>query len=114
MQTGQRLAGFEGLFGARGIDTTKRVRMRGIVERTRVAIVEVASKGGSITDDNSVQQFSTDEDTVMEDETGDDNEYRDVAGEDRSNWEMEVARVYERTIVLLGESLEPSAADLLE
>lgn len=88
--------------------------MRGIVEKTRVAVVEVASKGSSITDNGNIQQSSTDEDMVLEDETGDDNEYQDIAGEDRSNWEMEVARVYERTIVLLGESLEPSAANTLE
>lgn len=88
--------------------------MRGIVERTRVVVVEVAAKGSSITDNGSIPQSSTDEDMIMEDETGDDNEYRDIASEDRSNWEMEVARVYERTIVLLGESLEPSAADTLE
>ena len=88
--------------------------MRGIVERTRVVVVEVASRGSSITDNGSIQQSSAEEDMIMEDETGDDNEYRDIAGEDRSNWEMEVARVYERTIVLLGESLEPSAANSLE
>ena len=111
VETGERLSGFEGLFGARGIDTTKRVRMRGIVERTRVSIVEVAAKEGSIIDNGSIQQVITDEDTAMEDDISETTEYEDVAGENRGNWEMEVARVYERTIVLLGESLEVSGFD---
>ena len=111
VETGGRLSGFEGLFGARGIDTTKRVRMRGIVERTRVSVVEVAAKESSVIDNGSTQQVITDEDTAMEDGISEATDDEDVAGENRGNWEMEVARVYERTIVLLGESLEVSGFD---
>lgn len=85
--------------------------MRGIVERTRVSIVEVAAKEGSIIDNGSIQQVITDEDTAMEDGSSEATDYEDVVGENRGNWEMEVARVYERTIVLLGESLEVSGFD---
>ena len=85
--------------------------MRGIVERTRVSIVEVAAKEGSIIDSGSIQQVTTDEDTAMEDGSSENTDYGDVVGENRGNWEMEVARVYERTIVLLGESLEVSGFD---
>lgn len=81
--------------------------MRGIVERTRVAIVEVAARRSSITTTGRIQEVTTDGDTAMEDAIGQD-EY--FAEEDRGNWEMDIARVYERTIVLLGESLESSAA----
>lgn len=110
-ETGQRLPGFEGVLGARGIDTTKKVRMKGVVERTRLAVVEVAGKDGSIADSIPAQQenpLTTDEDTSMEDY---DDEINDGMQEDEhyGHWEMEIARVYERTIVLLGESLDSAA-----
>ena len=108
METGERLPGFEGLLGARGIDTTKKVRMKGIVERTRTAVVEVASKSGSVTDHMSCQpgrrRVTSDEDTTMED----DDDFNDemLADDERGNWDMKVATVYEKTIMLLGESLD--------
>ena len=111
IETGERLTGFEGLLGARGIDNTKRVRMRGIVERTRVSVVEVAAKHGSNADTESMYQVTTDEDTVMDDDSIGEDEYS-IANRGQGNWEMEIARVYEQTIVLLGESLEPSSSGL--
>ena len=74
--------------------------MRGLVERTRVAVVEVAGKGGSVTDNESVARsnFTTDDDL---DEAV---EGMQVDG-NHGRWEMEIARVYERTIVELGVSL---------
>ena len=86
--------------------------MRGIVERTRVSVVEVAAKeGSSVLDSGSIQQVITDEDTTMEDDIDEATDYEDVSRESRGNWEMEIAKVYERTIVLLGESLESSGFD---
>lgn len=83
--------------------------MKGLVERTRVAAVEVAGKGGSVTDTGdelrsdmeTADDFSTDydEDDVMEGMR---------LGGDNGRWEMEVARVYEKTIVELGASLDAS------
>lgn len=114
-ETGQRLSGFEGVLGARGIDTTKKVRMKGVVESTRLAVVEVAGKDGSIAESIPAQQensLTTDEDTSMEDYDDDfDDDFNDDMQEDEhyGHWEMEIARVYERTIVLLGESLDASA-----
>ena len=107
METGERLPGFEGLLGARGIDTTKKVRMKGIVERTRTAVVEVASKSGSVTDHMSSQparRLTSDEDTTMED----DDDFNDemLTDDERGDWDMKVATVYEKTIMLLGESLD--------
>lgn len=85
--------------------------MKGVVERTRLAVVEVAGKDGSIAESMPAQQGSTlttDEDTNMEDY---EDELNDDIQEDEhhGHWEMEVARVYERTIVILGESLDASA-----
>ena len=111
VETGERLPGFEGLFGARGIDTTKRVRMRGIVERTRLAVVEIAAKEGGMLDDEYTQQSISDEDTATEDDITSGEEDEDMPDEGQRTLEMEVARVYEKTIVLLGESLDPSTTE---
>ena len=85
--------------------------MRGLVERTRVAVVEVAGKGGSVADGGE----SETEDDFATDDNDNDNEDDDdeimggmqVEG-NHGRWEMEVARVYERTIVELGMSLDGS------
>ena len=78
--------------------------MRGIVERTRVAVVGVASKDNSILDSSSVTDtegdMTTDAETALED-------IEDNEGHRR--WEMQVARVYERTIVDLGAALDANA-----
>lgn len=78
--------------------------MRGLVEKTRVTIVEVAGKGGDVGDGESAPQtddgFTTDnDDDVMQDLQVDGNHGR---------WEMEIARVYEKTIVELGMALDAS------
>lgn len=83
--------------------------MRSLVERTRVAAVEVAGKGGSVTDTESVAQSSME----TEDEFTTDNDEDDIMEEMQVNgnhgrWEMEIARVYEKTIVELGVSLDTS------
>ena len=107
-ETGDILPGFEG--GKVKLSTTEKVRMRGLVERTRVAVVEVAAKGESVADAGSVAQTDTEDGFT----TNDDNDDEDVAMDgtqvegNHGRWEMEVARVYERTIVELGTSLDAS------
>ena len=106
-ETGTILPGFAG--GRGKLSTTEKVRMRGLVERTRIAVVEVAGQAGSMTDTGDVLRFNTeteddcttenDEDDVMEEMQPDGNHGR---------WEMEIARVYEKTIVELGLSLATS------
>ena len=77
--------------------------MRGLVEKTRVTVVEVAGKGGGLNHDNgdsTTEDLTTDtEDDIMEDLDAEGNHGR---------WEMEIARVYERTIVELGDALDIS------
>ena len=86
--------------------------MRGLVERTRVAVVEVAANGDSVADAGSVTQMDTEDGftTNDNDEDADEDDAMDgtqVEG-NHGRWEMEVARVYERTIVELGMSLDAS------
>lgn len=111
VETGERLPGFEGLLGARGLDMTKKVRMKGTVERTRTAVVEVAARNESNIDDMSNQQTRhTGDDTNMEDDDDFDEEM--LTDEGRGSWDMKIARVYEKTIMLLGESLDlPNSGD---
>ena len=102
-ETGETLPGFES--GRGKLSTTEKVRMRGLVERTRVAVVEVAGKPGSSVKAGSEMQ--------TEDDFMTDNEDDRVSGAvqvdgNHGRWEMEVARVYEKTIVELGLSLDMS------
>ena len=79
--------------------------MKGIVERTRTAVVEVASKSGSQIDDMSnPATLRSDEDMTMDDE--DDLDDETLVDSGRENWEMKIATVYEKTIMLLGECLD--------
>lgn len=106
-ETGDILSGFEG--GRGKLSTTEKVRMRSLVERTRVAVVEVAGKGGSVTDTESVAQSSmeTEDDFTTDNDEDDIMEEMQVNG-NHGRWEMEIARVYEKTIVELGVSLDTS------
>ncbi|MCJ1272830.1 hypothetical protein MMC21_000619 [Puttea exsequens] len=104
-ETGEILPGFEG--GRGKVSTTEKVRMRGLVERTRVAVVEVAGKAGmEVTGLSGLDEglTTTDDDDEMEGMEGARSEVG-VEG-NHGRWEMEVARVYEKTIVELGMSLD--------
>lgn len=107
-ETGETLPGFEG--GRGRLSTTDKVRVRGLVERTRVAVVEVAEKGESVADagESETEDNLATDDNDNEDDDDDDNDEimggMQVEG-NHGRWEMEVARVYERTIVELGMSL---------
>jgi len=95
--------------GRNKLSTTEKVRVRGVVERTRVVVVEVAGEadgtdGGVATEtdgDITEEDYDVDDDDAMDD--------RVVEGI-HGSWEMEVARVYEKTIVELGMALESSAS----
>ena len=105
-ETGETLPGFGG--GRGGLSVTEKVRIKGLVERTRVAVVEVAGKEGSVTD-SGIEMQTNDEYTT----DNDDDDIHDegisqalrVEG-NHGRWEMEVARVYEKTIVELGIVLD--------
>ena len=110
-ETGEILPGFQG--GRGKLSTTEKVRMRSLVERTRVAAVEVAGRGASLTDTESVARS----DTEREDDFTTDNDEDDImegmrVDGNHGRWEMEVARVYEKTIEELGLSLDTTGMGL--
>jgi hypothetical protein len=91
--TGELLPGFERGMRA-GMSKTDMVRCKGLVEATRVLIVDIMNK-----EPESVEDMDeNDGDTDLEEHSGMDIEEQKV--------EMDVARVYEQTIVQLGERLE--------
>ncbi|KAK9444241.1 meiotic recombination protein DMC1 [Metarhizium brunneum] len=106
MDTNETLPGFENGLRA-GMTTTDMVRCRSLVEQTRVLIVEVLSSGD--VDDEDDEDEDEDEDTDM-----DGGESAAEAGGNRTPtpWDieeerlhMDAARIYENTIVQLGERL---------
>lgn len=103
-ESSERLPGFEG--GRAKLSTTEKVRMRGLVERTRVAVVEVAGAGGSVTEAGSVTATDDDLTTDGDDDDGNDAMQGLQIEGNHGRWEMEIARVYEKTIVELGLALD--------
>ena len=98
-ETNEDLPGFEN--GLRcGMTTTDMVRCKGIVEQTRVVIVDVMTQEPEdLAHDEVVSDMDGgDISTADESEAGNENEAEDELF-------MDVARVYEKTIVQLGERL---------
>ncbi|GFF55781.1 hypothetical protein IFM51744_08724 [Aspergillus udagawae] len=99
VESGAPLSGFEN--NRNLMSMTEKVRVKSIAETCRVAVVEARendkSKAGEEDDDD--ENSSDDED---EDEDG---AYGTEEYESIGRWEMETAKVYERTIELLGDEL---------
>ena len=93
VDTGEQLPGFE---RGRGVTGTDKVRLKGIVDRTRIAVTDAMSAGDAASDDDLDA-----EDT--ENESMQDADVLDV--DEEGDWDMEVARVYDRTVVELGDML---------
>ena len=90
LDNGELLPGFG---GGRGVSGTEKVRIQSLVERTRVTVVEVMGSG----------EHEMDEDDEHGDETGDEQNGLDF--DSGTDLNMDIARVYDRTIVQLGDSL---------
>ena len=113
IDSGERLPGFA---SGRGVSGTEKVRIRSLVERTRVGIVEAFKKGefeyeepDADDDDDEMDQSDSDGNLILE---GDDHE-RPIDEED--SLDMQIARVFDRTMVELGDSLaEPSIGIITE
>ena len=100
IETNQSLPGFESGYGPPSM--TEKVRLRGIVERTRVLIVEVAGKSGSVTEASFTDDFAM---------TEEDDDVNEIGLDDsHDTWEMEIARVYQHTLTRLNMSLQSTEA----
>ena len=92
--TGEILPGFEGGLQG-GMSKTDMVRCKGLVEGTRVIVVDVMSKEPE-TEPEEEEESGTE--TDVDEDFGIDAEVQ--------HFEMDIARVYEQTIVQLGERLD--------
>ena len=104
--SGHPLPGFS---MARGVSGTEKVRIKSLVERTRVCVVDVMSKGEFEEDDQDesmVEETGESEmegDLILEEPLHVDDDVED------ENWDMQVAKVYDRTLVELGETMDGPA-----
>lgn len=100
--TGAPISGFENRGNV--VSMTEKVRIKSLAEACRIAVVEARDREDSrVTEEEEADGMNVDE-------TGDENEDDEVYGVDSyvdapGRWEMEGARVYERTIQLLGDEL---------
>jgi hypothetical protein len=98
VETGEPLPGIN---GRKGMTGTEKVRIKSLVERTRVTVVEVMNKGE--------YEEEVDEESETEADDDDMGDYDYDAGTD---FAMEVAKVYDKTLVELGDTLEGEAIGL--
>lgn len=94
-----------GFLNRRGVTGTEKVRIKSLVERTRLCVVETMSKGEFEEDDGeeSVVDTTDDEmdgDLIMDEDIDVDEPI------DSDDWDMQVAKVYDMTLVELGDSME--------
>jgi hypothetical protein len=104
--TGELLPGFD---NGRSVSTTDKVRLKGIVDRTRLTVVRVMtgesvvgdeSDAGEAMDTDTESEAPRQEDTVKFEGFEDNDDDEEDEGEERS-----IARVYEKTIGELGDVL---------
>jgi hypothetical protein len=110
VESGETLPGFQ---SGRGVlSRTDMVRIKSLIEATRVQVVEVMGGGKGNTDAGAEDDTEMGEDTEMETDAETDGEKQSTwdGGEDDDEEEghamrMNVAKVYDRTLVQLGKSL---------
>jgi hypothetical protein len=110
VESGLPLSGFESRRNV--VSMTEKVRIKSIAETSRIAVVEVRDREGDY-DDEEQENEDDQVDNMDTDDDDDDDAYNaaDVFGTEDNygvgpgRWEMEAARIYERTIQLLGDEL---------
>lgn len=96
-ETGETLSGFS---SGRKVSGTDKVRMKSIVDQTRVIVMDVIVNSG----DAEEEQEDDDETVYME--TGDEMDgVEQEYGEEYGEREMGVAKIYDRTVVEIGDTI---------
>lgn len=113
VDTGERLPGF---VGERGVSGTEKVRIRSLVERTRIHVVE-AFKRGEFEYEEPEEEKERDADRMDTDTDGElvlENAENDGLDDEEDNdFNLQIARVYDATMVELGDSLEQPSIGLI-
>jgi hypothetical protein len=108
VESGERLPGFD---NRRGVSGTEKVRIRSLIERTRRSVME-SLKSGELDDayesdqEGETDQSEMDVDDDLEGELILEGDGPYAPGQEEESWEMQIARVYDHTMVELGDSLE--------
>jgi hypothetical protein len=108
VESGERLPGFD---NRRGVSGTEKVRIRSLIERTRRSVMENL-KSGELDDayesdqEGETDQSEMDVDDDLEGELILEGDGPYAPGQEEESWEMQIARVYDHTMVELGDSLE--------
>ncbi|EAW20961.1 general transcription factor IIH subunit TFB6 family [Aspergillus fischeri NRRL 181] len=98
VESGAPLSGFEN--NPNLISMTEKVRIKSIAETCRVAVVEAKENDKSKAGEDDDHENPSDDEDEDEDGVYGTEEYESIG-----RWEMETAKVYERTIELLGDEL---------
>jgi hypothetical protein len=111
VETGELLPGFE---TGRKVNGTEKVRLKSLVDQTRMTVMDVIGIAG-VEEDESVNDETETEDDF---ETGDEMNIDDEVGNERDEErfgerEMGVAKIYDRTVVELGDTLGGSPIGII-
>ena len=100
--TGEPLSGFEGRHNV--VSMTEKVRIKSLAETCRVAVVEASEQ---VDEEADAEEGADSFDEGDDDDDDDDDDFGTGTGEYQApgRWDMEAARVYEKTIQLLGDEL---------
>lgn len=108
VESGERLPGFE---NRRGVSGTEKVRIRSLIERTRRSVMDSLKSGemeeaDASDEEDAGSKMETDHKDDLEGELILEGDGPYASGQEEESWEMQIARVYDRTMVELGDSLE--------
>jgi len=94
IETGEPLPGFS--LGKK-VSITEKVRIKSLIERARISATNAMSKG----------DFEEDDEPNRDEETLDGELILEGADEEEDeDWNMQVARVYDKTLVEIGDSMD--------
>lgn len=91
---------------AHHVSMTEKVRIKSLVEETRITAVNVASSSGLSTNIEDVSELETEEEE--EEDTDDTNAEQGAQSNDMSR-SLAISKIYKRTLEILGDSLDTSA-----
>lgn len=100
VESGLALSGFERT--RKVVSMTEKVRIKSLAETARVAVVEARERNN---DEDELEEEEEDEIDLDDDDDDDDVFGTEDFHHGPGRWEMETARIYERTIQILGDEL---------
>lgn len=105
VESGDPLPGFN---TGRGVSGTEKVRIKSLVERTRVCVMEVVNRGDFEEEEDDLDspiEDDMDGDLVLDDEPHEIN----VDDTEDDDWNMKMAKIYDNTLVELGDTMDGPA-----